>query len=189
MNNFNELRDKAMPIATKVHKTQVDKGGKPYIGHPLRVEKLCQDDDSKIVALLHDTIEDGDITAEYLLTQGFPTYIVDAVLSVSRNKDEHYFDFIQRSKANPIGRKVKIADLKDNMDITRLNELTDNDIERLKKYHQAYKMLEEEEMSHIMGASSHANTSSKEEAEQTDSSQQEPEDPKSCCQKSCNQGK
>ena len=144
MTNFNELRDKAMQIATKVHKTQVDKGGKPYIGHPLRVEKLCQDDDSKIVALLHDTIEDGDITAEYLLMQGFPTYIADAVLSVSRNKDEDYFDFIQRSKANPIGRRVKIADLKDNMDITRLNELTDNDIERLKKYHQAYKMLEEE---------------------------------------------
>ena len=103
-----------------------------------------QDDDSKIVALLHDTIEDGDITAEYLLTQGFPTYIVDAVLSVSRNKDEDYFDFIQRSKANPIGRKVKTADLKDNMDITRLNVLTDKDIERLKKYLQAYKMLEEE---------------------------------------------
>jgi hypothetical protein len=144
MMNFNELRDKAMQIATKVHKTQVDKGGKLYIGHPLRVEKLCQDDDCKIVALLHDTIEDGDITAEYLLMQGFPTYIVDAVLSVSRNKGEDYFDFIQRSKANPIGRKVKMADLKDNMDITRLNELMDKDIERLKKYHQAYKMLEDE---------------------------------------------
>lgn len=133
-----------MQIATEVHKRQIDKGGKPYIGHPLRVEKLCLDDDSKIVALLHDTIEDGDITAEYLLMQGFPAYIVDAILSVSRNKGEDYFDFIQRSKANPIGRRVKIADLKDNMDITRLNELTDNDIERLKKYLQAYKMLEEE---------------------------------------------
>ena len=92
MKNFDELRDKAMQIATEVHKTQVDKGGKPYIGHPLRVEKLCNDDDSKIVALLHDTIEDGDITAEYLLMQGFPTYIVDAVLSVSRNKGEDYFE-------------------------------------------------------------------------------------------------
>lgn len=144
MKNFDELRDKAMQIATEVHHTQVDKGGKPYIGHPLRVEKLCNDDDSKIVALLHDTIEDGNITAENLLTQGFPTYLVDAVLSVSRNKGEDYFDFIHRSKANPIGRRVKMADLKDNMDITRLNELTDKDIERLKKYHQAHKMLEEE---------------------------------------------
>lgn len=143
MINFDELREKAMQIAIKVHSSQVDKGGKPYIGHPLRVEKLCDDEVCKIVALLHDTVEDGDITAEYLLMQGFPTHIVDAVLFVSRNKEEDYFDFIQRCKSNPIGRRVKIADLKDNMDVTRLNELTDKDVERLKKYHKAYKILEE----------------------------------------------
>ena len=67
MKNFDELRDKAMQIATEVHHTQVDKGGKPYIGHPLRVEKLCQDDDSKIVALLHDTIEDGALLSTKFL--------------------------------------------------------------------------------------------------------------------------
>lgn len=143
MINFTELREKAMQIAIKVHSSQVDKGGEPYIGHPLRVEKLCKDNDSKIVALLHDTVEDGNITVEYLLMHGFPTYLVDAVLSVSRNKGEDYFDFIQRCKENHIGRRVKIADLKDNMDITRLNELTDKDVERLKKYHKAYKILEE----------------------------------------------
>lgn len=143
MINFAELREKAMQIAIKVHSTQLDKGGNSYIGHPLRVEKLCDDEDCKIVALLHDTVEDGDITAEYLLMQGFPTYMVDAVLSVSRNKEEDYFNFIQRCKSNPIGRIVKLADLKDNMDVTRLNELTDKDIERLKKYHKAYKILEE----------------------------------------------
>lgn len=103
----------------------------------------CSSDGEKIVALLHDTIEDGDITADYLLMQGFPHDIVDVVLSVSRNKDEDYFDFIQQCKTNPIGRKVKLADLKDNMDITRLNELTDKDIERLKKYYKAYKILTE----------------------------------------------
>ena len=75
--------------------------------------------------------------------QGFPREIVDAILSVSRNKDEDYFDFIQRCKVNPIGCRVKIVDLKDNMDITRLKELTEKDIERLKKYHKAYKMLNE----------------------------------------------
>lgn len=143
MKNYAELREKDMQIAIKVHSSQVDKGRKTYIEHSLRVEKLCDDEDCKIVALLHDTVEDGDITAEYLLMQGFPTYLVDAVLSVSRNKGEDYFDFIQRCKANPIGRRVKLADLKDNMDITRLNELTDKDVERLKKYHKAYKILEE----------------------------------------------
>jgi hypothetical protein len=114
-----------------------------YINHPIRVSENCNSDEDKIVALLHDTIEDGDITVDYLLMQGFSHDIVDAVLSVSRKRGEDYFDFILRCKANPIGRRVKIADLKDNMDITRLNELTEKDIERLKKYHKAYKMLNE----------------------------------------------
>lgn len=136
-----ELREKALRIAVKVHKKQVDKGGAPYIKHILRVEKRCMSWDERIVALLHDTIENGDITAEYLLMSNFPHYIVDAVLSVSRNKNEDYFDFINRCKKNPIGRRVKIADLEDNMDITRLKELTYKDIERLKKYHESYNIL------------------------------------------------
>lgn len=87
------------------------------------------------------TIEDGNIASEYLLLVGFSQEVVDAVLSVSRKRGEYYFEFIQRCKANPIGRRVKIYDLEDNMDITRLNELTEKDIERLKKYHKAYKIL------------------------------------------------
>ena len=73
--------------------------------------------------------------------QGFSKDIVDAIISVTRNQDEDYFDFIQRSKENSIGRIVKIYDLEDNMDVTRLNELTEKDIERLKKYHRAYNIL------------------------------------------------
>lgn len=141
MMNFDEFREKAMQIAIKVHRGQLDKGGNDYINHPIRVSENCSLDEEKIVALLHDTIEDGDITADYLLMQGFPNYIVDSVMSVTRSKDEDYFDFVQRCKANPIGRRVKIADLKDNMDITRLKELTEKDIERLKKYHKAYNIL------------------------------------------------
>lgn len=141
MTNFAELGEKAMQIAIKVHSGQTDKGGNDYIYHPIRVSESCNSDEEKIVALLHDAIEDGDITADYLLMQGFPHDIVDAVLSVTRKKREDYFDFIQRCNANPIGRKVKLSDIKDNMGITRLKELTDNDIERLKKYHKAYKIL------------------------------------------------
>lgn len=143
MMNFDELREKAMQIAIKVHEGQVDKGGNDYINHPIRVSENCSSDEEKIVALLHDTIEDGNIASEYLLLVGFSQEVVDAVLSISRKRGEDYFEFIQRCKANPIGRRVKIADLKDNMDITRLNELTEKDIERLKKYHKAYKMLNE----------------------------------------------
>lgn len=144
MMNFDELREKAMQIAIKVHRGQLDKGGNDYINHPVRVERRCTCQEDRLVALLHDTIEDGDITADYLLMQGFPREIVDAVLSVSRNKDEDYFDFILRCKENPIGRVVKIFDLVDNMDITRLKELTHKDIERLKKYHKAYNILKRE---------------------------------------------
>ena len=143
MENFTELREKAMQIAEKVHSSQVDKGGKPYINHPVRVERMCSRQEDRLVALLHDTVEDGDIASEYLLIVGFPQEVVEAVLSVSRKRGENYFDFILRCKENPIGRRVKIADLEDNMDITRLNELTDKDIERLKKYHKAYKILNE----------------------------------------------
>ena len=89
--------------------------------------------EEKIVALLHDTVEDGGIATEYLLMLGFPQNIVNTVLAVSRREGEDYFDFIQRCKENPIGRVVKICDLEDNMDITRLNELTEKDINRLKK--------------------------------------------------------
>lgn len=129
MENFIELREKAMLIAEKVHKGQVDKAGKPYIWHPVRVERRCTRQEDRLVALLHDTIEDGDIASEYLLLVGFSQEVVDAVLSVSRKRGEDYFEFIQRCKANPIGRRVKICDLEDNMDITRLNDLTEKDIE------------------------------------------------------------
>lgn len=141
MMNFDELREKAMQIAIKVHNGQLDKGGNDYINHPVRVERRCTCQEDRLVALLHDTIEDGNIASEYLLLVGFSQEVVDAVLSVSRKIGEDYFEFIQRYKANPIGRRVKICDLEDNMDITRLKELTEKDIERLKKYHKAYKIL------------------------------------------------
>lgn len=143
MEKFIELREKAMQIAINVHREQVDKAGMPYINHPIRVERRCSRQEDRLVALLHDTIEDGDIASEYLLLVGFSQEVVDAVLSVSRKRGEDYFEFIQRCKANSIGRRVKICDLEDNMDITRLNQLTEKDIERLKKYHKAYKILNE----------------------------------------------
>lgn len=143
MINFDELREKAMQIAIKVHRGQLDKGGNDYINHPVRVERRCICQEDRLVALLHDTIEDGNIASEYLLLVGFSQEVVDAVLSVSRKRGEDYFEFIQRCKANLIERRVKICDLEDNMDITRLKELTEKDIERLKKYHKAYKMLNE----------------------------------------------
>lgn len=137
----NNLLEKAITIATKAHEGQTDKAGVPYILHPIRVSNRCRTDEERIVAILHDTIEDTDVTPDYLLSEGFPRNIVEAVLSVTRNNGESYNDFILRSKRNPIGRQVKIHDLEDNMDITRLQSLSEKDLERLNKYLKAYRTL------------------------------------------------
>ena len=137
----NNLLEKALVIAAKAHEGQTDKSGVPYILHPIRVSNRCRTDEERIVAILHDTIEDTDVTPDYLLSEGFPKSIVEAVLSVTRNKNESYDDFILRSKLNPIGRQVKIHDLEDNMDITRLHSLSEKDLERLNKYLKAYRTL------------------------------------------------
>lgn len=137
----NNLLEKALVIAIKAHEGQKDKAGVPYILHPIRVSNRCKTDEERIVAILHDTIEDTDVTPDYLLSEGFPKSIVKAVLSVTRNEGESYEDFVIRSKQNPIGRQVKIHDLEDNMDITRLHSLSEKDLERLNKYLKAYRVL------------------------------------------------
>ena len=136
-----ELLERALEIATKAHKGQVDKSGAVYIFHPIRVAELCTTEEEKIVALLHDTIEDTSVTAEYLLEQGFPRTIVDAVLGVTRRDDETYEEFVRRASLNPISKQVKIHDLEDNMDIRQLSEVTEKDLARLNKYLRAYKYL------------------------------------------------
>jgi hypothetical protein len=135
------LLEKALEIAIESHTGQTDKAGAAYIFHPIRVANRCKTDEERIVALLHDTIEDTEVTAEYLLMEGFPSNIVDAVLSVTRNDDESYDDFIKRVAFNPIGRQVKLHDLEDNLDVTRLPQIIEEDLPRLNKYLKAYKFL------------------------------------------------
>lgn len=137
----NNLLEKALVIATKAHEGQKDKAGAPYIFHPIRVSNRCRTEEERIVALLHDVIEDTNVTSSDLLDAGFPPTIVEAVLSITRNEGESYEDFVIRSKQNLIGRQVKIHDLEDNMDITRLRQLTEKDLERLNKYLTAYRSL------------------------------------------------
>lgn len=135
----------AHDICTSAHEGQVDKAGMPYHLHPERVAARCSTDAETIVALLHDTIEDTDITPEYLLTRGFPQYIVDGILSVTKRDGESYENFVARVKQNPIGRMVKIHDLEDNMDIRRLDEIDDATVARLRKYLAAYHFLKFED--------------------------------------------
>lgn len=135
------LFDKAVEIATKAHEGQTDKSGKPYIGHVMRVSLGCKTQKSKVIALLHDVIEDTPITPDELKAEGIPTDIVEAVLTLSRRQDEPYEEYINRVVPHPLCCEVKIADLEDNMDIRRLTEIGESDVIRLKKYHKAWKTL------------------------------------------------
>ena len=141
--DYNELYDKALQIAIRAHKGQKDKAGHDYILHPIRVSERCDDPRAKIVALLHDTIEDTDVTADYLREEGFTEEIVEAVLAVTRREGEEYDDYVRRAAQNELGRMVKRADLEDNMGIRRLPELTDRDVERLRKYLRAWQYIVE----------------------------------------------
>ena len=139
--DYTELYDKALQIAMRAHAGQKDKAGRDYVMHPIRVAERCGDMRAKIVALLHDTIEDTYITADYLRAQGFGEEIVKAVLSVTNREGESYEEFVRRAGENEIGKMVKQADLEDNMDVRRYKELTDNDVERLRKYLRAWRFL------------------------------------------------
>lgn len=141
MKNYNELYDHALRIAIRAHEGQQDKSGREYVMHPIRVAERCKDTRAKIVALLHDTIEDTDVTIEYLRKEGFPEEIIDAVLSVTKQDGENYEDFVRRAAKNAIGKGVKIADLEDNMDIRRLIEIKEEDVARLRKYLSAWQYL------------------------------------------------
>ncbi|MBR5689426.1 MAG: GTP pyrophosphokinase [Prevotella sp.] len=141
MKEYSELYDLALKIAIQAHREQKDKSGREYVMHPIRVAERCKDPRAKIVALLHDTIEDTEVTVDYLRGQGFPDEIINGVLSVTKQERETYDDFVRRAAENPIGREVKIADLEDNMDIRRLKEITEEDVARLRKYLRAWQYL------------------------------------------------
>lgn len=139
--DYSELYDCALRIAIRAHEGQKDKSGREYIMHPIRVAERCKDPRAKIVALLHDTIEDTDVTPDYLHSQGFPDEIIEGVLSVTKREGESYEDFVRRAALNPLGREVKRADLEDNMDIRRLETISDDDVTRLRKYLKAWHYL------------------------------------------------
>mgnify|MGYP000047468966 CR=1 FL=1 len=140
---YSELLDKAALICVTKHTGQRDKMGCAYFQHPMRVAMRCKNDDEKIVALLHDIIEDTDVTPEYLLAEGFPQDIIDGILSVTKRAEESYEDFVARAKLNTLGRIVKLHDLEDNLDIFRLTELDEEMSRRFNKYLRAHRFLSE----------------------------------------------
>ena len=134
---MNELVKKAEAIARQAHANQVDKSGKPYIGHIERVAARVTSDEEKCVALLHDVLEDTDALPENEMRRMFGDAITDGVLSVTKREGESYEAFVRRAGANPLGREVKIADLIDNSSLNRLEYVTLVDVQRQRKYNDA----------------------------------------------------
>lgn len=131
----------ALHIALRAYADKTDKAGAEYIKHPLRVMAKMDSDDAMAVALLHDVIEDSDMTADDLLNEGIPAHIVEAVVCLTKIEGENYQDFVARVKTNALATQVKLADIEDNINVLRLNELKQTDLERVKKYHAAWRFL------------------------------------------------
>lgn len=135
-----KLLMRAIAIATQAHKGQTDRSGKPYITHPLRVMEACETTAQKIVAVLHDVVEDTAVTLEELAAE-FPPAIVEAVDFMTHRPEVTYEQYIARLASNAIARAVKLRDLTDNMDLRRLVAITDDDVTRCRKYLKAFRFL------------------------------------------------
>jgi len=133
--------EQAISIASLAHEGQLDKGGEPYILHPLRVMMKLKDEKQRIVAVLHDVIEDTDITSFYLLKQGFDYELTNHILTLTRRKDENYDEYINRISKDEFAIQIKLADLEDNMDMSRIKKPTGKDHERVEKYGKARERL------------------------------------------------
>jgi (p)ppGpp synthase/HD superfamily hydrolase len=135
--------ERAIAIAAEGHAGQVDKAGEPYILHPLRVMLSCATEDERIVGVLHDVVEDcPDWTFERLRQEGFSDTVLAALDSVTRREGEAYEAFVERAATNPIGRRVKLADLGDNCDLGRISAPTERDLGRIDKYRRAIQTIE-----------------------------------------------
>lgn len=132
----------AIGLAAEVHRGQRDKAGKPYILHPLRLMMEFDTPLERTVAVLHDVVEDSAVTLERLAELGFDSTVIAAVDALTRRKAESYESFIDRVLANPVATRIKVQDIRDNLDVSRLSEITEEDLQRIAKYHRALKRLE-----------------------------------------------
>ncbi|MBQ9857583.1 MAG: HD domain-containing protein [Oscillospiraceae bacterium] len=137
------LTKRAYKIAFEAHRDQLDKTGLPYIQHPLHLAFQMTDEVTTCVALLHDVVEDSDMTFEELEKLGFGGEIMDALRLLTHADDVPYMDYVREIKKNPVAAAVKRADLMHNSDMTRLDVVTEKDLQRAEKYKKALEILSE----------------------------------------------
>ena len=140
---YTEMTKKAMKIAYNAHKEQTDKNGIPYIYHPIHLAEQMDDENTICVALLHDVVEDTDITLEELKSEGFHDEVIAALKLLTHDDKVPYMEYVRAVKTNAIATKVKLADLRHNSDLTRLDIVDEKAVKRAEKYKEAINILEE----------------------------------------------
>ena len=140
---YTTMTKMAMKLCFETHKDQLDKTGLPYVFHPFHLAEQMDDEISTVCALLHDVVEDSDITFEDLAKMGFSGEIIDVLKLLTHAEEVPYMDYVREIKKNPTATKVKIADLKHNSDTTRLDVVDEWAIKRNEKYAEALRILTE----------------------------------------------
>lgn len=138
---YTDLTRKAMRIAYKAHDGQKDKSGLPYIMHPVHLAEQMTDEDSCVVALLHDVVEDTNVTIGDLVNDGFTRNQISAIEAMAHEKTVPYMVYIKNLSKNPLAVSVKRADLAHNMDLSRIPHPTETDEKRIDRYTEALKIL------------------------------------------------
>ena len=140
---YTPLTKKALRLCFKAHRDQLDKSGIPYVFHTFHVAESMPDEITATVALLHDVVEDTDYTLEDLAAMGFPPAVMDALALMTHDDSVPYLDYVAVLKSNPVARCVKLADLRHNSDLSRLDVVDEKALARVEKYRKAIEMLEQ----------------------------------------------
>ncbi len=141
---YTEMTKKALVLCFEAHKDQIDKSGMPYVFHPFHLAEQMKTEEETIVALLHDVAEDTDITVEDIEKMGFSKSVVNALRLLTHEESVPYMEYVAKIKSDPIAKAVKLADLRHNSDISRLDSVDEKALERVRKYAEAIKLLTEE---------------------------------------------
>lgn len=141
---YTKKTKKALGLCFEAHKEQLDKSGLPYVFHPFHLAEQMQTEETVVVALLHDVMEDTSYTAEDLKSEGFDGEILDALLLLTHQDGVDYMDYVKKIKENPIAKAVKLADLNHNSDLTRLDVVDEKALERKERYKEAIEILTKE---------------------------------------------
>ena len=139
---YTEMTKKAIKLAYKAHKGQTDKCGIPYVFHPYHLAEQMDTEETITAALLHDVVEDTDVTMEDLEKEGFPPAVLKALALLTHDPAVPYMEYVAALKADPIARAVKIADLTHNSDLSRMDEVNERDLVRVGKYQKALQLLQ-----------------------------------------------